>query len=218
MSGFCHRLLHWTLRGGSLWPEQRRIPYQRPHAMHPAVPRAPRPAPTPRGLRTPRPSTASFGRMMRSSPPKHHCIPLLGTRWRLPHLLRFRPPGAPRFDTGQLASELLGAPSCRGARFNPGFARAHPVTATAAPRPLPERTTTWLLIAPVAAVTQRHRPRPAPWYGFTSTASSSRSVTAQTLRPLPDSTATWPRRRCARFGPDRQLPAPSFSSTAARYS
>jgi hypothetical protein len=47
---FLHRLFRWTLRGGSLWPEQRRIPYQRPHAIHPAVPRAPRPAPTPRGL------------------------------------------------------------------------------------------------------------------------------------------------------------------------
>jgi hypothetical protein len=63
-----------------------------------------------------------------------------------------------------MAPGPLGATSHRGAQLVPALARTVSATVTAAPRPMPGTTMTWLLIASMAAVTQRHTPRPVPWY------------------------------------------------------
>jgi hypothetical protein len=48
----------------------------------------------------------------------------------------------------------------------------------AAPRPMPGTTMTWLLIASMATVTQRHTPRPVPWYS-----ARTRTVTPERRTP-----------------------------------
>jgi hypothetical protein len=59
-----------------------------------------------------------------------------------------------------MAPEPLGATSHRSARLGPAFARTDSATVTAASRPLPDTTVTWLLIELTAAVTLRSTARP----------------------------------------------------------
>jgi hypothetical protein len=62
----------------------------------------------------------------------------------------------------RMAPKPLGDTSHSGARLGPALARTDSETLMAAPRPMPDTTMTWLLIASMTAVTQRHTPPARP--------------------------------------------------------